>query len=79
MHTPTFRAGLRSLPRIASCYPKTSAAAFVNARHFSSSLPVMVKKAYFDVEWEGPEVDVDANGKVTNKGASKGELLLVPC
>ena len=28
----------------------------------------MVKKAWFDVEWNGPEVEVDTNGKVTSKG-----------
>jgi len=33
-------------------------------------LPVMVKKAYFDVEWTGPSVEVDANGNVTSKGQS---------
>jgi len=34
-------------------------------------LPTMVKKAYFDVEWTGPVVEVDANGSVTSKGESK--------
>jgi hypothetical protein len=38
----------------------------------------MTKKAYFDVEWEGPEVEVDQSGNVTSKGANKGELLVLP-
>lgn len=33
----------------------------------------MVKKAYFDVEWTGPTVEVDANGNVTSKGEVKRE------
>ena len=34
----------------------------------------MVKKAYFDVEWTGPSVEVDANGNVTSKGQSGRKL-----
>jgi len=31
----------------------------------------MVQSAYFDCSWEGPEVTVDQNGKLTNSGAVK--------
>lgn len=61
------------MPRIATC-SKTSYAAF-NARHFSSSPIAMVKKAYFEVEWTGPELQVDASGKVTGTGASKRKFV----
>jgi hypothetical protein len=33
----------------------------------------MVKKAYFDVEWTGPEVDVDQKGNVISKGETKSK------
>jgi len=43
-------------------------------RSFSSSPAAMSRtKAFFDVEWTGPEVSVDATGRVTSKGATKAQ------
>ncbi|KIW00809.1 peptidyl-prolyl cis-trans isomerase [Verruconis gallopava] len=66
---PHLRTALSSVPRIAAL-PKTSAATF-NVRHFSASLPAMVKKAWFDVQWMGPVVEVDEKGNVTKTGPAK--------
>jgi hypothetical protein len=33
----------------------------------------MVIKVYFDVSWTGPEIQTDANGKVTSTGEVKGK------
>jgi hypothetical protein len=37
----------------------------------------MAIKSYFDVQWEGPEVEVDKSGNVTSKGAAKSKLLFL--
>jgi len=44
-------------------------------RSFSSSPATMAQrtKAYFDVEWTGPEVQVDPTGRLLSKGASKAQ------
>jgi peptidylprolyl isomerase len=31
----------------------------------------MTIKSYFDISWEGPEVEVDKSGNVTSKGGVK--------
>ena len=53
---------------------KPSIRAPLNKRFFSPTAFNMVKKAYFDCTWTGPEVTVDAQGNVTNLGGVKGEL-----
>lgn len=52
---------------------RSSLRAPVNKRFFTPSAHTMAIKAYFDCAWTGPEVDVDAHGNVTSKGAVKGE------
>ncbi|KAH7066041.1 cyclophilin-like domain-containing protein [Paraphoma chrysanthemicola] len=43
----------------------------VNKRFFTPSAYNMTIKSYFDVQWEGPEVEVDKSGNVTSKGEVK--------
>jgi len=43
----------------------------INKRFFTPSAYNMTIKSYFDVSWEGPEVEVDKAGNVTSKGAAK--------
>ncbi|KAH7406691.1 cyclophilin-like domain-containing protein, partial [Phaeosphaeria sp. MPI-PUGE-AT-0046c] len=43
----------------------------VSKRFFTPSAYNMTIKSYFDVSWEGPEVDVDKSGNVTAKGGVK--------
>lgn len=45
----------------------------VAQRFFTPSAFNMVKKAYFDIAWTGPEVQVDARGNVTNLGDVKDQ------
>lgn len=45
----------------------------LNKRFFSPSAAIMGVKTYFDLEWQGPEIQIDANGKVTSTGAVKGK------
>lgn len=35
-------------------------------RSFHASAANMVKNVYFDVQWTGPEAQVDSNGKITS-------------
>ncbi|KAF2822320.1 hypothetical protein CC86DRAFT_372875 [Ophiobolus disseminans] len=49
----------------------SSARAPVTKRFFTPSAYNMTIKSYFDVSWEGPEVEVDKSGNVTSKGAVK--------
>ena len=35
----------------------------------------MTIKSYFDVSWEGPEVEVDKSGNVTSQGSVKSKWL----
>jgi hypothetical protein len=60
-----FRSTSSSLPR-----------APLNKRFFTPSAYNMAIKAYFDVAWEGPEVEVDKSGNITKKGAAKRELAI---
>jgi peptidylprolyl isomerase len=46
----------------------------VQQRFFTPSAANMVIKTYFDVNWTGPEVQVDQRGNVTNVGPVKGKL-----
>jgi peptidylprolyl isomerase len=42
-----------------------------NKRFFTPSAYNMTIKSYFDVAWEGPEVEVDKSGNVTSEGGVK--------
>lgn len=53
---------------------RASIRAPVSKRFFTPSATNMVKKAYFDLTWQGPEVEVDASGQVTSKGSVQGEF-----
>ncbi|KAF2032764.1 hypothetical protein EK21DRAFT_59872 [Setomelanomma holmii] len=46
-------------------------AAPITKRFFTPSAYNMTIKSYFDVEWEGPEVEVDKDGNITGKGEAK--------
>ena len=52
----------------------TSIRAPTNKRFFTPSAFNMVKKAYFDCTWTGPEVQVDQQGNTTKTGPVKGKL-----
>lgn len=48
---------------------RSSIRAPLNKRFFTPSAYNMTIKAYFDVSWEGPSVEVDQNGSVSSQGA----------
>ena len=50
----------------------------ITKRFFTPSAFNMVKKAYFDCTWTGPEVQVDQEGNVTKTGAVKGKCPSIP-
>lgn len=50
---------------------RASIRAPIHKRFFTPSTASMVKKAYFDLTWEGPEVQVDTDGNVTSRGQAK--------
>lgn len=52
---------------------RTSLRSPSNKRFFTPSASDMAIKAYFDLAWTGPEVEVDKNGNVTSKGAVKAQ------
>lgn len=54
---------------------KASIRAPVNKRFFTPSAINMVKKAYFDLQWTGPVVKVDADGNVTSKSGAEGKSI----
>jgi peptidylprolyl isomerase len=45
----------------------------INKRFFTPSAYNMTIKSYFDVTWEGPEVQVDKSGNVTSQGQPKSK------
>lgn len=49
-----------------TCNPTTRLHQQTFNRSFHASSANMTIKAYFDVTWNGPQVNVDASGKVTN-------------
>ena len=51
----------------------------LNKRFFTPSATNMTIKAYFDVSWTGPEIQVDGSGNVTSTGAVKGKPLMYLC
>lgn len=44
-------------------------------RFFTPSAYNMTIKSYFDVSWEGPEVEVDKSGNVTGQGSVQSTSL----
>jgi len=52
---------------------RTSLRTPANKRFFTPSASNMAIKAYFDVTWTGPEIEVDLHGNVTSKGAVKAQ------
>jgi hypothetical protein len=70
---------LRSAALSAFRASASSLRAPANKRFFTPSAYNMAIKSYFDVQWEGPEVEVDKSGNVTSKGAAKSKFLLFPC
>ena len=72
-------AQLRAPAQALSAFRSTSSSSLrapPNKRFFTPSAYDMAIKAYFDVAWEGPEVEVDQSGKVTKKGPPKRESVL---
>jgi hypothetical protein len=67
---------LRSAALSAFRSSASSLRAPANKRFFTPSAYNMTIKSYFDVSWEGPEVQVDQAGNVTSKGAAKSKFLL---
>jgi hypothetical protein len=68
---------LRSAALSAFRASASSLRAPANKRFFTPSAYNMAIKSYFDVQWEGPEVEVDNSGNVTSKGAAKSKLLFL--
>jgi peptidylprolyl isomerase len=68
---------LRSAALSAFRASASSLRAPANKRFFTPSAYNMAIKSYFDVQWEGPEVEVDKSGNVTSKGAAKSKLLFL--
>jgi len=52
---------------------RASIRAPVHKRFFTPSVANMVKKAYFDIEWQGPVVEVDESGSVIKRGDPKNQ------
>ena len=62
---------LRSAALSAFRSSTSSIRAPANKRFFTPSAYNMTIKSYFDISWEGPEVEVDKSGNVTSKGGVK--------
>ncbi|KAH5235709.1 peptidyl-prolyl cis-trans isomerase [Parastagonospora nodorum] len=62
---------LRSAALSAFRSSTSSIRAPINKRFFTPSAYNMAIKSYFDISWEGPEVEVDKSGNVTSKGGVK--------